>query len=863
MLHCHRAALTAAALVLAIFLPASAFAQSGTGQLWEDFGPWNSNGVFTEITRVYEANISAYAVASDPTGRVLTLAEWQDAEFDLDLDCAVTRHTANARTLDMDYTGELEGTRRIALQYGGSNDDFCRALAVDASSRAVIVGRAGTPTVISAFVARLRASDGDFDDSFSSDGKFKLSSLAAFANDDTRFEDVQTYADGRILACGSVFRGTDRRMLVARFLSSGPQDLTFNSTGYREIDFGGTGNDGDECSRILLLPDGRIVLAGTSDGSITGNLSPAAVRLLADGTPDTSFSSDGKVVLDDGTSMTSPKVNDVGWDAARQRLIVAGTTSGIGGTYGTLIALTASGGYDPTFDGDGRRDLRFSDFGTGNTRDSGSTQLLRILVRGDGRLYLAGTHENSSADETTFGRSDVAIARLLADGADDTTFSYDGNSFFAYSGFGHTDVPTGDRREIDDTLKDAIFYRGNVLLLSDSNRYPAGTWSGTSYSRGPIAPVLAAVTADRIWNEDWEFDGLAEPTNSYTSVPVPAGYGRYCSVLDYADHDFGLLAQGASSDPCSVMTDANPNAYIVRSGLYSLAGPNNVLAVCDGGGYIGLHPGNGTTPFSAAFAAASGRDLCIFTASPQDLPVFNRPYSGAHTADSAQSFNHDVFRIDIDVTAFGQTPNPNHPLAHYIDLHGIQKCDAYYGHDGVGPIGGVDEPAIDILVGDDRDVRSMAAGRVASAVPRFVLRYTPVGNDPHQREVFVRHSIGTGRYSEQFTSYYAHMTATLVRRGDVIPAGTVLGPVGHTGAAYGDHLHISVARNKNLSYRVNWEHGYAHVGFDVDKGISAIDPWGWRGPAAIDPWAWRFRTNDLAGSWSINLWKPGEEPTMD
>lgn len=861
---------------LAALLPAIAGAQAGTGQLWDDFGPWNSNGAFQEITRVYDGSISAFAVAADPLGRIVTLSEWQDAPIEFNHDCAVTRHLGNARTLDMNFTGELEATRRIALDLGGSDDDYCTALAVDSSSRPVVVGRTSTAGPDTAFVVRLRATNGLYDTSFSSDGKYRLNSLAAFATDETRFEDVATYADGRILACGSVTRGTDRNMLVARFLSAGPLDLTFNSTGYREIDWNGPGADADLCNRLLILPDDRIVLAGTTNASLTGNISVALVRLLANGSPDPAFTADGRVTLDDGISYTTPEVSDVAYDAGRGRLVVAATTTGLAAAeYGTLLAVTASGADDSSFSGDGQRTLRFSDMGNIIfPRDAGDTRLLRVLMRPDGRFYIAGTHQNSTADAATYGSSDVVLARLKVDGSDDddsgTGFSGDGVAYFAYSGMGHSNVsPVEERLRVSDTLKDAILYRGNVLLLSDTNRYPSGVWDGESWGLGPLVPVLAGVVADRIWNEDWEFDGLAEPTNTFTPIPVPSGYGRYCSVRDDNDGTYGLLAQGAASDPCQQFLDTNPNVTIERAGLYSLSGPNNVLAICNGG-YVGLHPGNGAAPFNAAFAATAGRTDCIFTASPEALPVFDRPYSGAHTDATAQSFNHDVFNIGLDVTAFGQTPISGHLLAHWIDLNGVQKCDGPgEPADGGGadpPFDGVNEPAVDILVDSSRDVLAVAAGRVASAVPRYVLRYTPVGNDPHQREVFVRHSIGFGRYSEQFTTYYAHMSQTLVRRGDVIAAGTVLGPVGHTGAtapAGAEHLHMGTWRNTNLSFRASWEHGYAHVGFDQDKNVAATDPFGWRGAAATDPWAWRFRAHDLAGCWSINLWQAGEAPTMD
>lgn len=864
-----------AAWLMAALLPGPSLAQPGTGWRWSEFGPSGSNGSFVEITRVLDGGVSAYAVAADPLNRVVTLSQWKDAQFDLNLDCAVTRHFQNARTLDMDFTGELEATRRIALDLGGGEDDHCLAMDVDSLSRPVIVGHASTAGPDAAFVLRLAAADGAYDVSFSSNGKFTLENLIGFAGSETRFSDVALYPDRRVVACGFVDRAGERNMLVMRFLSNGALDTSFNGSGYREIDFNGAGDDDDVCERVLILPDQRIVLAGTANTPSTGDVAYALARLEDNGDLDTSFSFDGKVVIDDASIFTEPAVVDVGYDAARQRLVVAANATGPSFTPGgVLVAVGNGGALDSGFNGTGRRSLRFSDFGPGSPpREPGATWLRRLLMRGDGSFYVAGTHENSAADAAIWGPKDVALARLRPDGGDDalpgTGFSTDGVAFYAFPGMGHSDVdPDEARLVVGDTLEDAIFYRGNVLLLSETNRHPAGNWGGTDWNLGPIAPVLAAIVADRIWHEDFENDGLAEPTSLFAAIPVPAGYGRYCSVRDPVSGGYGLLPQGATSDPCQVFLDDNPNLIVERAGLYSLTGPNNVLATCSGG-YIGLHPGNGGAPFDAAFNATSGRTDCVFTAAPAALPVFSRPYTGSHLEVSAQSFNHDPFWKPIDVSDFGQTPNAAHPLAHYIDLNGLQKCDDWYGHDGHPAIDGVDEAAADIGVQSDRDVVAVAAGRVAAAVPRYALRWAPVGGDPHQREVFVRHSIGSGRYSEQFTTYYAHMSDTRVRRGDAVVAGTVLGQVGTTGASSGEHLHIAVFRHKNLSYRASWELDYSRADFfELGKELAAIDPWGWRGPQGLDPWAWRFKFNDgdlpdFAGSWSINLWKAGEAPTMD
>jgi uncharacterized delta-60 repeat protein len=858
----------AAMAAIAALAAGSAQAQPSTGTVWETFGPSGSSGVFTEITGVHNGAISAYAVAADPGHRIVTLNQWKDAQFDLDLDCAVTRHLPDARMLDMDFTGELEASRRIALNLGGELADRCRALDIDSASRPVIAGYASTDGPDTAFVVRLSAADGSYDESFSSNGRFTLENLVGFFGLETRFSDVEIDSQDRVVTCGYVERAGERNMLVMRFLTNGALDASFHGNGWREIDWNGGGGDDDTCERLVILPDERIVLAGVAQAPGSGAAGYALARLHDNGDLDFSFHFDGKALIDDGSVFTSPTVVDVGYDAARQRLVVAATAIGLNMTPGGALVAVGNGGFlDPAFNGNGRRSLRFSDFGgDAPAREPGATWLRRLLMRPDGSFYLAGTHENSPIDASFYGPTDLAVVRLLPDGSDDTTpgraFSGDGVAFFAYIGIGHQNVASSVRARVGDTLEDAIFYRGNVLLLSETNRYPEGTWGGENYDLGPIAPVVGGIVTERIWNEDWEPDALAEPTSLFATIPVPAGYGRYCSARDSVSGGFSLLAQGATSDPCQELLDSDPNLIIERAGLYALAGLNNVLAACDGD-YVSRHFGTGGAPFAAAVSATVGQSDCIFTAAPHFLPVFSRPYSGEHVAESAQSFNHDVYNIPIDVSDFGQVPVADHPEAHYIDLNGIQTCDSSPQHE----VAGVNEAAADIGYIDGRDVVAVAAGRVAAAVPRYVLELAAVGFDPFQREVFVRHAIGFGRYTEQFTTYYAHMSDTPVRRGDAVVAGTVLGRVGTTGASSGNHLHIAVFRHRNLSYRASFELDYSSGDlFDGDNEAAAIDPWGWNGPPAADPWAWRFRSSDThpdnAGSWSIHLWKPNEAPTM-
>ncbi|MGA9334018.1 MAG: hypothetical protein WBV39_07045, partial [Rudaea sp.] len=556
---------------------------------------------------------------------------------------------------------------------------------------------------------------------------------------------------------------------AVQFTALGALDTSFNGTGYKEIDFNGGGGDNDVCSRLLVLADGDVVLAGTADDS-AGNNALAVVRLNSNGTYDGNFSTDGRLLISNTSQIASTlSLVDVGYDASRSRLLLGCNLVFDNNTLlpsACVVAVAASGALDNTFGNNGRQFFRYSEFhGLIAERQDGGAKLRRILMRDDGSFYLLGTHTNSSTDALVHGDSDVVSLRMEANGSVITTQGYsgDGVAFHDFPEVRHTNLcPDGGThcdqdaidRKIADTLVDATWYHGNVLLLANHPRYPNNIFDhdgdGNLDEPGPIAPLVASIDAEHIFDEGFEFDGLA-PDLTAVTIAVPAGFGNYCSVRNASDGGFGLLPGAAGSDPCQQFLNGNPNLIVERAGLYSLSGLNWVIGYCDGG-FVTLQGGNGTAPFSAAFADSAGRMNCIFTAVPQDMPIFSRPYDGPPPAHNTQSFNHDGYNIPIDVSEFGQPTGNGDACA--IDFKGRQhsyisgsKC---YLDDS-----GIDETASDILIDSRNDDVAVAAGRVVMAVPRFIPMFTPPGNDPYQRELFIRHNVGSGRYAEIFTSYYA------------------------------------------------------------------------------------------------------------
>ncbi|MFZ1391411.1 MAG: hypothetical protein WAS23_07485, partial [Dokdonella sp.] len=111
-----------------------------------------------------------------------------------------------------------------------------------------------------------------------------------------------------------------------------------------------------------------------------------------------------------------------------------------------------------------------------------------------------------------------------------------------------------------------------------------------------------------------------------------------------------------------------------------------------------------------------------------------------------------------------------------------------------------------------------------------------------------------------------------VRRGELVDTGDWLGSIGNTGASYGEHLHLTVVRNTNLSFRKSFEVNFVGGQHDRDGSVGAVDPFGWspaNGLNGVDPWAWRFRNHannpllDNAGGFSSRMWLPGEAPPLN
>ena len=264
----------------------------------------------------------------------------------------------------------------------------------------VLVGYNTTRTSSSSdlTVFRLNA-DGSRDTSFSEDGQTLID--ISGASDEAHGVAVQS--DGKLLISGFGTNSSGNSdFILVRLNTDGSLDTSFSDGGKALIDIGGAS---DQAYCMTLQSDGKVLLAGSSNASLT------LIRLNTDGTLDTSFSEDGKAMLGGGVGQ-SVTVQDDGKILLTKQ-----------GSFG-LMRLNADGSTDTGFGTDGW----FTLGGNAAAKAYSKAQVIAmagfypnnyttdtaysVAVQDDGKILVTGSRYDGN----------FCVMRLNADGTLDSTF---------------------------------------------------------------------------------------------------------------------------------------------------------------------------------------------------------------------------------------------------------------------------------------------------------------------------------------------------------------------------------------------------------------------------------------------------------
>jgi uncharacterized delta-60 repeat protein len=331
----------------------------------------------------------------------------------------------------------FNGAGKTFVDVGNTATAVAKGVAIQPDGKIVVAGYSverSNNTFVAGRLARLN-SDGSFDSTFGTGGKTHISPntifnavatdsnggifvtgsqngrLTCFAfgpgssfvssviiGSSSTGNAVALQPDGKIIIAGAV-DGAD--FAVVRYnldVVLGP-DHSFGNNGVVVTDFG---TQSDVANSVAIQPDGKIVVAGRTADSF------AVARYNPDGSPDTSFSGDGKV--------TTP-ANSIqgGFNEAKAVAIQADGKIIVTGDAG----LFASVRYNP----DGSLDGTFGDHGIARDSVGSNSGAEAVAIQTNGRIVVAG-----------HGSGDLAVARYNANGSLDPSFSGDGKTLVDVSG---------------------------------------------------------------------------------------------------------------------------------------------------------------------------------------------------------------------------------------------------------------------------------------------------------------------------------------------------------------------------------------------------------------------------------------------
>lgn len=331
---------------------------TSSGNLDQSFG--DSGKVVTAIGTHGAADVNALALQSD--GKIIAAGNSYDGTFHY---FTLIRYEANG-LVDSGF-----GTSGVVVTHVGTTDSYILSILLENNDKIIVAGwvQAGPKTDIA--LARYQT-NGLLDSTFANNGiqitdingKFDYARALAFE------------ADQKIMVAGNTQTSTNESIsLLGRYTTAGILDSTFGTNGFITTSFPGAPYS--RANSIIIQPDGKIVTLSDAWTLLTGYF--ALARYESDGSPDNTFSSDGKIM-----ASVEPGNN---WGGAlaldgNGRLLAVGTCMDTATTitHMALLRFTPIGDPDIGFGNNGQLKIVIG------TTDLGTS----CLIQPDGKILVAG-----------------------------------------------------------------------------------------------------------------------------------------------------------------------------------------------------------------------------------------------------------------------------------------------------------------------------------------------------------------------------------------------------------------------------------------------------------------------------------------
>ncbi|WP_063886634.1 DUF11 domain-containing protein [Streptomyces aureus] len=444
-----------------------------------------------------------------------------------------------------DLDPSFDGDGRVTTDFGGTTDEAF-AMAVQPDGKIIAVGRVSPGSDFA--LARYNA-DGSLDTTFDTDGK-----VTTDFGGGEEAAGVVVQADGKIVAAGRV--GSD--FGLARYNADGSLDTTFDTDGKVTTDFGGL----DVAQGVAVQADGRIITVGRTVSSL------ALARYNADGSLDTSFDTDGRVITSFGPVF-------LGYAVAVQadgRIVAAGEADATASANGdfALARYHSNGGLDTSFDSDG---LVNTDLGNLNERANA------VSVQPDGKIVAAGLSGTDFAlaryQDGAAGGADVSVTKS-GPGA----VSLGDQASYAVT-VTNTDAAASATGV---TLSDTLTGPGRLLSAAPGQGTCTVTPGSASCALGTLAPGASTVV---------------------TVVVEPTAVGTLSDTVTVDAAESDTVPGNDTDSVTTTVNNAHGCAILGTSGADTLVGTSGNDVVCAFGGHDTITVGNGDD----TVYAGSGNDV--------------------------------------------------------------------------------------------------------------------------------------------------------------------------------------------------------------------------------------------------------------
>lgn len=445
--------------------------------------------------------------------------------------------------------------------------------------------------MIASSIPRVQASAGELDPTFGSGGIVFTDFSDSFDPVSDEFvNDTVIQPDGKIVAVGGVSNccnGSGQDFAVVRYNPNGSLDTLFGNGGRVIIDFNDPSFESrsDSATAVALQPDGKIVVAGSSQG--TEFVDFAVARLNPDGNLDTAFGNGGRV-----TTFFSHDNRDEAHDVVVQpdgKIILVGQTHlDHKGDVFALARYNMNGSLDASFGSGGLVMTDFSGINGGCPVGSGDCddRANGVALQPDGRIIAVGKTSSDVDDfalarynpngslDLSFGTGGKVTTDLFnaSDSAEDIVLQPDGKIVAVGTTVGPTlTIDIGLARYKSDGSLDQGFGSGGKVYTDFSNHSDEGTAVALQrngrivvvgysflFNSDTADSVIARYTPDGHPDTTFGATGkikteLSPFTNRFSSVAVTPG-GKIIAggfAIGVLGADFAIARyQGASFDIC-------------------------------------------------------------------------------------------------------------------------------------------------------------------------------------------------------------------------------------------------------------------------------------------------------------------------